>query len=208
MPWGMSWRLREEEKERQRGKERRRTRDREIISVESSSHRRENGTMGESSEKWPPRTKNLAKIEGTEFFFWIRLALENQCPRMTRNRKINDCALPYAWLLAISAWYRLTLQASLSLSLSLLLTKVTHAQYRKSFRASYNKVHVLCGDSYCFYILVIDEAGCISVLKNTYVVTGVLELFWKNEFPVTIVEKLSTEFSLVSPGLYKLFWLA
>ena len=29
-------------------------------------------------------------------------------------------------------------QASLSLSLSLLLTKVTHAQYRKRFRASYN----------------------------------------------------------------------
>ena len=34
------------------------------------------------------------------------------------------------------AWYRLTSQASLSLSL--LLTKVTHAQYRKRFRVSYN----------------------------------------------------------------------
>ena len=38
--------------------------------------------------------------------------------------------------LAISAWYRVTSQASLSLSLP--LTKVTHAQYRKRFRASYN----------------------------------------------------------------------
>ena len=43
---------------------------------------------------------------------------------------------------AISAWYRMTSQASLSLSLSLsllLLTKVTDAQYRKRFRPSYNR---------------------------------------------------------------------
>ena len=47
----------------------------------------------------------------------------------------------YAWSLAISAWYWLTSQVSLSLSLSLsllLLTKVTHAQYTRRFRAWYN----------------------------------------------------------------------
>ena len=36
----------------------------------------------------------------------------------------------------------MTSQASLSLSLSLLLTKVTHAQYRKRFRASYNAMTI------------------------------------------------------------------
>ena len=35
----------------------------------------------------------------------------------------------------------ISMTSQASLSLSLLLTKVTHAQYRKRFRASYNKHH-------------------------------------------------------------------
>ena len=74
-------------------------------------------------------------------------ALKHQAPCLihehsTGSERVDALGLrakrwSYAWSLAISAWYRWTSQASLSLSLP--LTKVTHAQYRKRFRASYNE---------------------------------------------------------------------
>ena len=53
----------------------------------------------------------------------------------------------YAWSLAISAWYQWRHRR---LSLSLPLTKVTDAQYRKRFRASYNKMNITLDLFFCF----------------------------------------------------------
>ena len=39
-----------------------------LNTLQSSSHRRENGTKGENSGKRPPQTSNLAKMEATDFF--------------------------------------------------------------------------------------------------------------------------------------------